>query len=297
MRAVWSFWSKPFQAHRQGIWPSERHHLLAWVLSVETARQHYPETQLYTDRAGAELLVEGLGLRFTQVSTALDALDGYDPDWWSLGKVYAYHLQTAPFVHLDSDVFLWKPLPTRLTQAAVFTQQPEPIPPGHSYYQPQQVEAALRGPPAGWLPAEWIWWRSRGGAQRGDCCGILGGNRVDFIHHYAGQALRLLDEPANQRALRQLDGKRLHMLLVEQYLLAACVEYHQRHAGSPFAAVTMEHLFHSPEEVYGVDALRRTGFTHLIGNMKRDARFARRLEMRVARDYPALYTRCLQTAR
>jgi hypothetical protein len=58
MKAVWSFWSKPFAAHRHAMWPSEKHHLCSWVLSVETARQHYPDTWLVTDNAGARMLMD-----------------------------------------------------------------------------------------------------------------------------------------------------------------------------------------------------------------------------------------------
>jgi hypothetical protein len=96
LKAVWSFWSKPFEAHRRHSWPSVRHHLFAWVLSVETARRHYPETCLVTDAAGARLLVDEIGLPFKHVSTELNTLDQYNPDWWALGKVYAYRMQTEP---------------------------------------------------------------------------------------------------------------------------------------------------------------------------------------------------------
>src|SRR5215475_8871314 len=44
MKAVWSFWTKPFEAHRHSMWPSAKHHLLAWALSVETARRHYTDS-------------------------------------------------------------------------------------------------------------------------------------------------------------------------------------------------------------------------------------------------------------
>ena len=64
-RAVWSFWSKPYQNHFNLAWKSEKHHLLAWILSVETARKHYPETVLHTDDDGANLFLNGLGLEFT----------------------------------------------------------------------------------------------------------------------------------------------------------------------------------------------------------------------------------------
>jgi hypothetical protein len=174
MRAVWSFWSKPFQRRGQRTWTSAAHHLYAWVLSVETAKQHYAETQLYTDDAGAQLLVEKLGLRFSQVSTALNVLAGTDPDWWALGKLYTYGLQDAPFVHIDNDAFLWKPLPERLTHAAVFAQNPEPFAAGYFCYQPAQLEWVLNRGAPGWLPREWLWFRRSTRLQRAECCGILG---------------------------------------------------------------------------------------------------------------------------
>src|ERR1017187_9186373 len=114
MRAVWSFWSKPFLAGHGSVWAEPRQHWLSWILSLETAKCHLPETALYTDQVGADLLVDKLGLKFAEVSTVLDVLADEDPRWWALGKLRTYALQTTPFVHIDSDVFLWKPLPDGL---------------------------------------------------------------------------------------------------------------------------------------------------------------------------------------
>src|SRR5262249_3101899 len=44
--AIWSFWSEPFRQQRS-YWKSDRHHLLSWVLSLETARKHFHRTVLY----------------------------------------------------------------------------------------------------------------------------------------------------------------------------------------------------------------------------------------------------------
>src|SRR5512144_869064 len=114
MRAVWSFWSKPYAAHRVRVWASEKHHRLSWILSLERARRHYRPTVLYTDDDGVRLLVDGLGLDFDAVHTTLNALSATDPEWWALGKLYAYRSQSEAFVHVDNDVFLWKRLPTEL---------------------------------------------------------------------------------------------------------------------------------------------------------------------------------------
>jgi hypothetical protein len=42
MKAVWSFWPKPYVTGRKVYWASEKHHWLYWILSLETARKHYP---------------------------------------------------------------------------------------------------------------------------------------------------------------------------------------------------------------------------------------------------------------
>src|SRR4051812_37750639 len=105
MKAVWSFWTKPYYAGRRASWYSELHHWLSWGLSVYTSRQHYPETCLVTDDEGARILVDGLQLPFEHVSTALNEMADQNPDWWALGKFEAYRQQQTPFVHLDADVF------------------------------------------------------------------------------------------------------------------------------------------------------------------------------------------------
>jgi hypothetical protein len=75
----WSFWSKPFRAHYAPVWSTPRNHALAWVASVQSAARHYPDTMPVTDSAGARMLVDRLGLRFSEGSTCLDQLLGHDP--------------------------------------------------------------------------------------------------------------------------------------------------------------------------------------------------------------------------
>src|SRR3712207_6765809 len=207
MRAVWSFWTRPFRAHHHQLWPSEAHHLLAWVLSVQTARRHFRSTSLVTDDDGARMLVDGIGLQFDHVSTELNVLADEDPDWWCLGKLYAYRAQNEPFVHIDSDCFLWSPLPERLRAADLVAQHPEWFPyDGPSYYRPGVLEAAVDDV-GGWLPDALRRYASvRGGG--GVNCGIMGGRRVDFIREYADLGIRLVQHPSNQAAWAQLADKR-----------------------------------------------------------------------------------------
>ena len=297
MRAVWSHWSKPFLQKRGSSWLSPLHHLLAWGLSLRLARKHYPETMLVTDRAGKALLVDSLGLRFNHVSTELESIRNADPAWWALGKLVAYSLQEQPFVHLDTDVFLWKPLPPGLANAAVFAQCPEDHSAFTDWCKPHDVETvfAHHNLP---LPAEWEWSRSRYVDYfREANCGIVGGNRTDFIRHYANLAKDIVLNPAHAKAWATFDNKGACNMIVEQFMLDACVEYHRSNPESPFRGISMRYLFPSWAEAYNPEASARAGFTHLLGDAKRDHLVSQRLEQRTQDEDIHFYRHCLHLSR
>jgi hypothetical protein len=296
MRAVWSFWSKPFREYKGRIWREPHHHLLAWGLSLSRAREHYPETVLVTDSAGKTLLVDHLGLDFTHVSTELDRLRDADPGWWALGKLVAYSLQDRPFVHLDTDVFLWRALPSSLTAAPVFAQCPEEHPAANAWCGPGEIESlfARHGHP---LPVEWEWACSRGGATfREENCGILGGNDVTFLRYFANLAIDLAMNPAYAGAWRELAEKSGFNMILEQYLLAACIDYHRSAPDSPYRGVRIRYLFPNWGEAYSPSRSAQAGFTHLLGDAKSDFETTSRLEQRMAATDPAFDRHCRRVA-
>src|SRR5260370_31176140 len=128
---------RPQKRFRRGQPP---HHRGPWGRLRHTARAHSPETVLITDAHGKRLLVDQLGLSFTEVSTELDRLKDVSIDWWAIGKLVAYSLQDRPFLHIDSDVFLWKPLPAHLESAPVIAQAPQHFYSADQLSRPQQIE-------------------------------------------------------------------------------------------------------------------------------------------------------------
>jgi hypothetical protein len=293
MRAVWSFWSRPFQARKNIGWYSELHHLLAWGLSLQTASRHYPETVLITDRSGKRLLVEQLGLPFVHVSTELERLAEVDSGWWALGKLMAYSIQDQPFIHIDTDAFLWKPLPRHLTESPVLALCPV-FYANDSNLLPLAIERAFaeRG---GKLPVEWEWARSRGNAFfREEACGILGGCHVAFLRYYAETAVSLVLNSDNAAAWSRLPDKISLNTMVEQFLLGACIDYHRFHPASPYRSVNVKHLFSSVEKACDINQAARLGHTHLLGGSKSHPAVARHLEERVRRENPAYFRRCEQ---
>jgi len=303
MRAVWSFWSRPYHTGTGPGWQSPLHHLLAWGLSVRLASAHYPDTMLVTDTPGRSLLVDELGLSFGEVSTALDDLADADPRLWMLGKLAAYGMQDRPFVHLDSDVFLWEPLPDALVAAPVYAQHPEDRPasgPG----RPEAVEHGFRscGLP---LPPEWRWYRShpsgggprsQGGTCRDANCGIVGGTNPALIADYAHLALDLALNPKYVPAWSAIpfDGG-LNMTL-EQFLLAAHADYHRFAPASPYRGSHLRYLFQSWQEASNPVAARRVGYTHLLGTAKNHPETTGRLAQRVRSEDPDFHARCESAA-
>lgn len=293
MRAVWSFWSKPFGAGRGWRWREPVHHLLAWGLSLRLARSHYPQTALVTDTAGRQLLVDRLGLEFTHVSTELDRLQDADPALWALGKLVAYSLQDEPFVHVDADVFLWRPLPDRLASAPVLAQHPEDFHRRDEPDGPRSIEDSF-GRAGLSLPAEWQWARSLGGSRfREASCGILGGTNTGFLRHYANQALDLALNPRHAPAWAATPNRDGLSTAVEQFFLLACLAYHRFNPASPYRGVYIRYLFPSGGEAYSRDHAARAGYTHLLGPAKQNEHVTARLAERVRADDPGFYQRCL----
>jgi hypothetical protein len=294
MRAIWSWWSKPYYSGQGFRWRKPLHHFLAWGLSLRLAQAHYPETALITDSPGRALLVDRLGLSFTHVSTELDRLREADPALWALGKLVAYSLQDKPFVHLDSDVFLWQELPVRITSAPVLAQHPET----RDSDGPQVIEEAFAWAGLS-LPAEWMWSRSHSARRSREAnCGILGGTNAGFIQYYARLALDLVLNPRHSAAWATIaDTGRLNWT-VEQFLLSACLDFHRFNPGSPYRGIYARYLFNSASAAFDPAEAARLGFTHLLGPApKQDSQVTGRLEQRLRREDAAFYHLCKRVAR
>lgn len=128
------------------------------------------------------------------------------------------------------------------------------------------------------MPAEWEWIRSLSPHR------FCEANRVDFIQYFASLSLDLLTNPVYSPAWALLPDLSGYMMLTEQFLLHACFEFHRSTPRSPFRGMHMRYLFPSFAEAYNHEAASRVGFTHLLGDAKRDTAIARRLEQRTEQE-------------
>jgi uncharacterized protein DUF6734 len=281
MRAVWSFWSKPYFSQQGSTWLSQKDYLYSCALSLECAKQHFKETILYTDDDGADLLINKLKLPFSKVSTSLNNINHYDPTWWTVGKLYTYSLQKNPFVHIDNDVYLWKALPEHFKHAGIIGQNPEHFIPGSSWYQPEKFDPIIKS--QSWLPDEVIWYLKQRNNQMAICCGIMGGSNISLIRKYAEMALKLVNCSLTDEIYLPLYGDNL---LIEQYLLSAFINHNQQHNCIKRTQCKPAFLFDSSDDAFNSMKSKQRGFTHLIGGAKRNITLMQRLKNRIYRDYP-----------
>jgi hypothetical protein len=184
-----------------------------------------------------------------------------------------------------------------MLSAPVFAQCREEHPPLDSWCGPEDVERVFLQQGLT-LPAEWEWSRSRSvQSYREANCGVMGGNRIDFIRYYAELAIDLVLNPAHAAAWQTFPDRAGYNMVVEQFLLDACFEFHRFHPQSPFRGIHMRYLFPTHTEAYDRYAAARAGFTHLLGDAKRDPYIARRLEERTQQEDPHFYRHCLHLSR
>ncbi len=132
MKIVQTFWSGGGDILKDSFgWYSSQHHLLAWALSCLNLKNHYEDVELYTDTNGHEVLINQLKLPYTKVWVVLDELQKYPKELWGLAKVKTYSLQNEPFIHIDSDAFIWSAFGENFHEASLVAQNFEK---GTDYY-------------------------------------------------------------------------------------------------------------------------------------------------------------------
>lgn len=210
MKIVQSFWSKP--GADKTSWASEDMHYIFWALSCLKLKQFYGEVELVTDRLGKKILIDELCLPYDSVQVVLDDLNDYDSRLWALGKIYAYSIQDKPFIHVDSDVFVWERFPERLENAELVAQHKEA-----SYEFSELHFKELQAADLDYYPPQMIQFRAEVTSNVDEAnAGILGGNDLAFIKSYCKEAFDFVDK-SMLKALK-VEHAGMFNTVFEQYL-------------------------------------------------------------------------------
>jgi hypothetical protein len=286
MKIVQSLWSKPGKQKgdlNKCGWLDRKHNYMAWALSAFQFRKYYDQLELVTDSDGHDLLVNKLQLPYTSVQIVLDELDHYDENLYTLGKLYAYGIQDEPFIHVDSDAFIWKKFDDKLESAAVICQNKEDAQFHNMLYSKAFIEMAEG---VDWYPPildESIDKNNRVIAVN---TGIFGGHDLSFIKYYAKEAILFVDR--NAKRLQKVPVRNFSVL-AEQILLYALAE--EKDMPINYLLPNLLHFNHVFADFTGVPD--RTAYIHMMGSLKRQKSILDQMEHRLLLDYPDQYYRIM----
>lgn len=121
MRIIQSFWSDPTDI-KCGFYDT-KYHLMSWTLSSLTLSKYYGSIELYSNLFGCEILIDKLNLPYKVGSLSLEAFRKENKfPIWTLSKLYVYAQQTAPFIHIDGDIYIFKDILSQFANESLIAQ-------------------------------------------------------------------------------------------------------------------------------------------------------------------------------
>lgn len=283
MRIVQTFWSagrNPLE-HSFG-WLHPEYNLMSWALSCHSLREHYDEVVLYTDTFGKHVLIDTLHLPYTEVNTIFDDFKCL-PQHWALAKIMTYSLQTTPFLHVDGDVYLPKPLTTNVIDAELVAQNREI---GTSYYR-SMMDRILSYPEI-YLP-EYI---QKGLSEKSVASynmGIFGGSNLQFINDYCNEVFSFIN--INQMNNREVRYAHIDCnVFFEQVIFAVFADKNEKTVENVLGRAMIDEGYMA-RDFCALKDYDNKAFFHILGGHKRSDGVCNMLEKTLMSKYPDTYLR------
>lgn len=281
MNAVQTFWTKKYLDIQQltGGWLDFRFHLMSWALSTSLLRQFFSNVILHTDLIGKQILVDWLGLPFDKVHLTQEGLEKKYPEKvWVMRKIHTYSLMNEPFLHVDSDAFLWQNLPNGIKDAPIIVQNFQYDFPCYSTSVTQLSESNINIP-------KFI--NPKNGNYNAVNMGIVGGTDL--------QSFKSFFKTMNDYQLRyqsdiiknsyKISTGFLNTLLEEcsfyYYLLECNVKV------EPLLNQRFSDRYHKLKNVIS----KELGYSHLIGESKKNLFYCKQVENELKIAFPQVYNR------
>jgi hypothetical protein len=288
MKIIQSYWTKPFytkenddwEGRKMGGWNHRKYYYMSWALSCLRLKKHYNHIELITDVKGNEALINLLKLPYDTVRIELDKLNHYHEDLWALGKIYSYGIQNEPFMHVDSDVFVWNKFDKNVLEANLIAQNVE-IDFNYDRVILSEILEQFTNIPS---PLPTIFPENLISSN----AGVIGGNNTSFFQEYSQLAFSFVNVNLNNLSKVNIG---LSNIIFEQYLFT-CLAHKRK--------IDIVYILHDIGNLYqkylcdfqGVS--HRTKYVHIIGPHKKDLASEQWLEERLLFESPAYYYRIME---
>lgn len=262
MRIIQTYWNASGLPYNQvkGGWLSPEIHWMSWALSCTLLRRFYDDVELYTTEEDAKIFRK-FKIPYTKIHTDLDCefIRNLRPEMWAYAKIYTYSIQAEPFLHVDGDVFIWKPFKEELFNGDICVQNIEE---NLGVYH-KSIETLLSTD--GTFVPNWI--LENKDYPKAYNMGIFGANDLDFVRKYCDLAFEYYKK--NQDVFHRLYKTDPNVnILPEQYLLYGLSEGMGRLVKKLYAEnVKMDKDFHIFCEITKIP--KCNSFLHTLGGCKK----------------------------
>lgn len=290
MKIIHSFWSKPIRIKdiSDGIyrdkagWFNKQYFYMSWALSCLKFRDIYGNIELVTDDYGKELC-DVLELPYYKVTTDLNDIEHYSHHLWAIGKLYTYSLQKEPFLHVDSDVFVWKRFSDKLLKSDIIAQNIEVINHASNEYY-LELEQYLE-----YVPECIRTFRKEKENIIMANFGIFGGNNIDFIREYVDIAFDFVNK--NLNGLEKLPKRKgWFNMIFEQYLFYCLTVERNKTIATLFEHESF--MFNGLLDFFKVP--NDITYTHVLGSYKKFETICNDVSNRLLYEYPSCHKRINQ---
>jgi len=254
MVGVQTFWLKEVDDSWQ-FWRSKQNLMVSCSLSYYLLKKHFKTVNLVCNEFGKDFMTKELGLQFDQIDIIPFEETELNEFVWSIFKLYSYSIQNKPFVHIDTDFFMFQKPPKEYLEAEVFAQNIEINHPIYDTIRTKAIALGLK------LPEHIIASQKPAVALN---VGIVGGHNLKFFKEFYILAKKILEE--NSTLLeRHAEELYFFYLFLEQHILFEALnkqEIEIRTLIKPSFKVAYDHItsFKSGEN--------KRPFVHLMGNFK-----------------------------
>jgi hypothetical protein len=267
-----------------GGWPARKYNYFSWALSCLQLCRYYSNVELVTDDLGKFILIDKLKLPYTRVNTDLNRINNYNAGLWALGKIYAYSLQESPFLHVDSDIFIWNAFDDRIINAPLTAQNKE----NQSLDYTQTFNEICRRFP--YVPD---YLKELEGRQYVFCsnAGILGGTDIGFFKTYTNEIFRFINENSDciEENIAGMNTAYINVIY-EQVIFSQFAQKSNKEITFLFP----DHIDIPKYIGFFHEADRNAGFVHCLGAYKQNRHVYRTLEMKMKTLYPDYYQLILE---
>ena len=285
MRIVQTFWTAGRNPLEYSFgWLHPEYNLMSWSLSCLSLREHYDEVALYTDTRGKEVLIDLLHLPYTEVHVVFDDFPCL-PQHWALSKIKTYSLQDKPFLHVDGDVYLPKPIDPAILEAPLVAQNREI---GTGYYRQMMDELLFHEE---LIIPDYVKECASRDIVPSYNMGVFGGCDIESIHAFCQEVMMFMGRNRMNDPKCSNSGIYCNVFM-EQIWFAAWAEEYKKEVRSLIDHPVKDNGY-TIHEFCNLDRYGSVPCFHLLGGHKSNREVIPMLERAVIRLYPNVYRKVL----